>query len=90
MSAAQLRALRPPLPQIIENPPRFGYPGYVERQWDLLQVFDITRLPSGQIPGLPRMHQKDRVDYSGVQSSQQGSDRNSNSGDPMGLGAGGS
>jgi hypothetical protein len=89
MSADQLRALRPPLPQIEYLPPRFGYPDYAERQWDILQVFDITRLPSGRVPGFPRMHQKDRVDYSGTQSTSQGSDRNSNSGDPLGLGAGG-
>lgn len=89
MSAAQLRALRPPLPQIEYLPPRFGYPDYAERQWDILQVFDITRLPSGRVPGFPRMHQKDRVDYSQTQATSQGSDRNSNSGDPLGLGAGG-
>jgi hypothetical protein len=89
MSSAQLRALRPPLPQIIMDPPRFGYPLYIERQWDILQVFGITRLPSGQIPGMPKWHGDDRVDYSRSQGGYQGSDRNSNSGDPLGLGAGG-
>lgn len=88
MSAAQLRALRPPLPQIIMNPPRFGYPVYAERQWNVLQVFGITRLPSGQIPGLPRMHGEDRVDYSRYQGNAQGSTRNANA-DALGLGAGG-
>jgi hypothetical protein len=88
MSADQLRALRPPLPQIMANPPRFGWPTYAERQWNIFQVFGITRLPSGQIPGMPRMHQKDRVDYTQYQGSSQGSDRNTNA-DPLGLGAGG-
>jgi hypothetical protein len=89
MSADQLRALRPPLPQIEYLPPRFGYPTYEERQWDVLQVFGISRLPPGQLPGFPRMRQKDRVDYTQTQATSQGSDRNSNSGDPLGLGAGG-
>lgn len=89
MSADQLRALRPPLPQIIWDPPRFGYPTYDQRQWNVMQVFGITRLPSGKIPGLPQMHGEDRVDYSRNQGGYQGSDRNTNSGDPLGLGAGG-
>jgi hypothetical protein len=90
MTPAQLRALRPPLPQIIMNPPRFGYPLYAERQWDVMQVFGITRSANGTIPGMPRMHGKDRVDYSRSQSTSQGSDRNTNGGDPLGMGAGGS
>lgn len=89
MTADQLRALRPPLPQIMAFPPRFGYPTYAERQWGVLQVFGITRLPSGEIPGLPRMHGEDRVDYSRYQGNAQGSDRLTNGGDPLGLGAGG-
>ena len=89
MSADQLRMLQPPLPQIIMYPPRFGYPTYDERQWGVLQVFGITRMPSGQIPGMPQMRGEDRVDYSRSQSTFQGSDRNTNSGDPLGLGAGG-
>lgn len=90
MSDDELRALRPPLPQIQFLPPRFGYPSYADRQWTVMQVFGITRMPSGAIPGMPRMHGDDRVDYSRSQSSAQGSDRNTNSGDPLGLGAGGS
>src|ERR1035437_6111165 len=89
MSADQLRALRPPLPQIVYLPPRFGYPLYQDRQWDVMQVFGITRLPSGAIPGMPQMHGEDRVDYSRDQSTTQSSDRNTNSGDPLGLGGGG-
>lgn len=89
MSADELRALRPPLPQIQYLPPRFGYPPYIDRQWDVMQVFGITRMPSGQIPGMPRMHGEDRVDYSRTQGGGQGSDRNTNSGDPLGLGGGG-
>lgn len=89
MSEDELRALRPPLPQIMMNPPRFGWPTYAERQWDIMQVFGITRLPSGKIPGMPQMHGKDRVDYSQTQGGGQGSSRNTNSGDPLGLGAGG-
>ena len=85
MSADQLRALRPPLPQIIMNPPRFGYPTYIERQWSVLQVFGITRLPSGAVPGMPRMREDQRVDYSKSQGSYQGSDRNTNA-SPLGLG----
>lgn len=85
MSADQLRALRPPLPQIEYLPPRFGYPTYPERQWNIMQVFGITRTPAGRIPGLPTMHGKDRVDYSESQSSDQGSPRNENF-DPLGLG----
>jgi hypothetical protein len=89
MTDDELRALRPPLPQIQYLPPRFGYPSYADRQWSIMQVFGITRTPSGDIPGMPRMHGEDRVDYSRSQSSQQGSDRNTNSGDPLGLGGGG-
>ncbi len=80
--------MRAPLPQIVWLPPRFGYPDYVDRQWDVMQVFGITRLPSGEIPGMPRMHGEDRVDYSRTQGGGQGSDRNTNA-DPLGLGAGG-
>lgn len=76
MSADQLRALRPPLPQIQWLPPRFGYPGYIDRQWSVMQVFGIDRTPSGNIPGIPQMRQEDRVDYSKSQSTTQGSDRN--------------
>lgn len=89
MPADQLRALGPPLPQIVYLPPRFGYPSYAERQWSVMQVFGIDRLPSGQIPGVPQMRGEDRVDYSRSQGGFQGSDRNTNSGDPLGLGAGG-
>lgn len=89
MSANQLRALRPPLPQIQFLPPRFGYPDYVDRQWTVMQVFDITRLPSGRIPGLPTTRGEDRVDYSRNQGGYQGSDRNTNSADPLGLGGAG-
>lgn len=88
MSADELRALRPPLPQIVYLPQRFGYPPYAARQWDVMQVFGITRLPSGAIPGMPQMHGEDRVDYSRNQSNMQGSDRNTNY-DGLGLGAGG-
>ena len=87
-TADQLRALRPPLPQIVMDPPRFGYPPYAERQWDVLQVFGISRTPSGNIPAMPRS-QEDRVDYSRSQSADQGSDRNSLN-DALGMGAGGS
>lgn len=86
MSADELRALRPPLPQIQYLPQRFGYPSYPDRQWGVMQVFGITRLPSGGLPAMPVNHANDRVDYSGSQSTQQGSDRNTNSGDPLGLG----
>jgi hypothetical protein len=88
MSADQLRAIRPPLPQIEFLPPRFGYPPYSMRQWDVMQVFGITRLPSGSIPGMPQMREEDRVDYSRYQGGGDGSDRNSNY-DGLGLGAGG-
>lgn len=88
MSADQLRALRPPLPQIIYLPPRFGYPTYDQRQWNVMQVFGITRMPSGAISGMPRMHGDDRTDYSRSQSRTQGSERNANY-DPLGMGAGG-
>ena len=89
MTADELRALRPPLPQIIYQPPRFGYPSYADRQWTVMQVFGITRSPNGTIPGMPHMREKDRVDYSQSQSTMSGSDRNTNY-DPLGLGAGGS
>ena len=89
MSADELRALRPPLPQIVANPPRFGYPDYADRQWNIFQVFGITRLPSGRIPGLPQTRGEDRVDYSRSQGGFAGSDRNTNSADPLGLGGGG-
>ena len=85
---AQLRALGPPLPQISYLPPRFGYPGYADRQPGVLQVFGLTRTPAGRIPGLPQTRGEDRVDYSRDQGSQSGSgtDRNTNSGDALGLG----
>lgn len=86
MSADELRALGPPLPQIVYLPPRFGYPTYDQRQWGVMEVFGITRTPAGRIPGMPRMHGKDRVDYTRSQSTDQGSERNSDSGDPLGLG----
>jgi hypothetical protein len=82
------RALRPPLPQIMAFPPRFGYPSYADRQPGVLQVFGLTRTPVGRIPGMPSTRGDDRVDYSQDQGSQSssGSDRNTNSGDPLGLG----
>lgn len=86
MSADQIRLIRPPLLQIRFLPPRFGYPDYVDRQMTVMQVFGITRLPSGRIPGLPQTRGEDRVDYSRNQSAQQGSTRLSNGGDPLGLG----
>ena len=86
MSEDQLRALRPPLPQIVYLPDRFGYPSYDQRQWGILDVFGIDRLPSGRIPGVPQTRGEDRVDYSRNQSVQQGSDRNTNGGDSLGLG----
>lgn len=85
-SADELRALRPPLPQIQYLPPRFGYPSYVDRQWGVMQVFGLTRTPAGRIPGMPTTRGEERVDYSRLQSSQQGSERNSNNTDPLGLG----
>jgi hypothetical protein len=87
-SSEQLRALRPPLPQIRMNPPRFGYPDYATRQWNVMQVFGINRLPSGAIPGMPNMKGEDRVDYSRNQSTMSGSPRNENV-DALGLGGGG-
>lgn len=80
MTDDQLRQIRPPLPQIQYLPPRFGYPDYIDRQWTVLQVFGITRLPPGSMPrgGAPKMERtnQDRVDYSGQQAVSQGSDRN--------------
>ena len=87
MSADQLRALRPPLPQIQYLPPRFGYMPYAFRQWDVMQVFGITRLPSGAIPGMPQMKGEDRVDYARYQGGIEGSDRNTDY-DGLGLGGG--
>ena len=89
MSDDELRALRPPLPQIMYLPPRFGWPTYEERQWNVMQVFGITRLPSGRIPGRPQTRGEDRVDYSRNQGGYTGSDRNTNGADPLGLGGGG-
>lgn len=89
ISDEKWRALRAPLPQIQYLPPRFGYPGYAARQWSVMQVFGITRTPSGRIPGVPQMKQEDRVRYSQSQATFEGSDRLTNNGDPLGLGAGG-
>jgi len=89
MSDAQLRRLRPPLPQIEYLPPRFGYPSYIDRQWNVMQVFGITRTPSGAIPGMPRMRQEDRVGYSQNQAAMDGSERYGGNQDPLGLGGGG-
>jgi hypothetical protein len=86
MSEGQLRALRPPLPQIQFLPPRFGYPSYDERQWGVMQVFGITRTPRGYIPGMPTTRPEERTDYSRSQSRAAGSDRLTNGGDPLGLG----
>ena len=86
VSTDELRALRPPLPQIQWLPDRFGYPPYIDRQWGVLQVFGITRTPSGNIPSMPTTRGDDRVDYSRDQATSQGSDRNTGSGDPLGLG----
>jgi len=86
LSDAQLRRLRPPLPQIVWLPPRFGYPTYDQRQWGVMQVFGLTRTPSGRIPGFPSTQGQDRVTYSQDQARWQGSDRNTNSADPLGLG----
>jgi hypothetical protein len=86
LSDEQLRNLRPPLPQIHYLPPRFGYLSYADRQPTVMDVFGIARSPSGAIPGMPKMHGKDRVDYSQSQSEVEGSTRNTNSGDPLGLG----
>ena len=88
MSAEQLRALRPPLPQIEWLPPRFGYPAYADRQPDVMQVFGINRVSPAGLPPMPRMSRDQRVDYSREQGGYQGSDRNTNA-DPLGMGAGG-
>jgi hypothetical protein len=41
--AAVIQTIRPPLPQIIPFPPRFGYQGYDERQVGIEQVIYIDR-----------------------------------------------
>jgi hypothetical protein len=38
-----LQGLRPPLPQIVPFPMRFGYPDYPDRQADMRQVLDVDR-----------------------------------------------
>lgn len=86
MSRGQLMALRPPLPQIQFLPPRFGYVPYQERQWTLWDVFDITKSPRGYIPGMPSTRPEERVDYSRNQGGYAGTTRNTNGGDPLGLG----
>jgi hypothetical protein len=85
VSDDQWRALRPPLPQIQYLPPRFGYPSYDQRQWNVMQVFGMTRDPVGRIPAMPSTRPQDRVDYTQYQGDQEGSDRNVNY-DPLGLG----
>lgn len=82
MSADQLRALRPPLPQIRFLPPRFGYPPYADRQPGVIQVFGIDRIQPGYLPPVPLTKPGD-----GFEDTRfTGSDRNTNSADPLGLG----
>ncbi len=39
-----VRAIRPPLPQIVAFPPRYGWPSYQARQAGIEEVLDIERL----------------------------------------------
>jgi hypothetical protein len=80
------RRLGPPLPQIPYLPPRFGFPPYSERQWGVMQVFGLTRTPAGRIPGMPQTRGEDRTDYTENQGGYEGSDRNTGSGDRLGMG----
>ena len=84
-TANELRALRPPLPQIVYLPPRFGYATYDERQPTVLQVFGMDRVQPSYLPQTPLKKPGD-----GFEDTRfQGSDRLTNGGDPLGLGGGG-
>lgn len=92
-TAQQLRELRPPLPQIQYLPPRFGYPGYVDRQPTVMQVFGINRQEPGFMPAGPLSMRKTQNTKPGdgfQDTSYEGSDRLTNGGDPLGLGGAGS
>lgn len=84
-TADQLRALRPPLPQIQYLPPRFGYPTYAERQPTVLDVFGIDRINPGYLPSTPLSSIRKPGDEF-EDTRYQGSDRLTNGGDPLGLG----
>jgi hypothetical protein len=84
MSTAQLRSLRPPLPQITFLPPRFGYMPYPDRQPTVLQVFGIDRIQPGYLPPVPTTMRKPGDVFEDTRF--QGSDRLTNGGDPLGLG----
>ena len=84
-TAAQLRMLQPPLPQIQYLPPRFGYPGYVERQPTVMQVFGIDRINPSYLPQTPLKKPGDGFE----DTRYEGSDRLTNGGDPLGLGGAG-
>jgi hypothetical protein len=84
-TAQQLRALRPPLPQIQFLPDRFGYPSYVDRQPTVMQVFGIDRVNPGYLPQTPLSSIRKPGDEFN-DTRYQGSDRLTNGGDPLGLG----
>lgn len=84
-TAEQLRQLRPPLPQIVYLPPRFGYPTYAERQPTVLDVFGIDRINPSYLPSTPLKKPGDGFE----DTRYQGSDRLTNGGDPLGLGGAG-
>jgi len=63
---ATLRAIRPPLPQIELNPPRFGYPSYTDRALTLRDV-----IAAGETSYGTAIRQ-----ISGGQESMSGSERN--------------
>ena len=87
-TADQLRALQPPLPQIQYLPPRFGYPGYAERQATVMQVFGIDRVNPSYMPA--QQPSTVRKPGDGFEDTRyEGSDRLTNGGDPLGLGGGG-
>jgi hypothetical protein len=81
-SDAELRALRPPLPQIIFLPDRFGYPSFVERVPTIWSVFGIARKPPAMLPSIPPKPQTPVLGF----PYTEGSDRLTNGGDPLGMG----
>lgn len=60
----QIRMLRPPLPQIQEFPPLYGYRSYQDRQTRIEDVIDV-----------PRIYSDPRVSWTGTQGGYSGSSR---------------
>lgn len=78
MPAALIRAERPPLPQIITFPPRFGYQSYQQRQIGIADIIQVPRIfadPRATLTGNQRVQPPQYTSWAQSQGAYSGSSR---------------